>query len=132
MKLKVGDRVECTWFKGWVLSWDIMPYGLIAQVVSASVNGVTVRFEDDDVERKFRPQQYNWGHDYWKLAPPMFTASKPVCHRDGRPAIVELTDDPVRPYRATLGVCGRTVTLSFDPYGRFYSGFEQPIDLANP
>lgn len=58
-----------------------------------------------------------------------FDPTQPTRTRSGQTVIVERTGDPARPYRATMEVGGVPLTLTYDQYGVFMPGFDQPVDL---
>lgn len=123
---KVGDRVKCIWI-GRELAGH-MPTGKFAIVSSVDNRTVKVRFEDEEIEKAYRSQDFRWSYFYWEPALILFDTSKPVTLRDGRSVTVHtVKGDSVRPYRATV----EGMELSYNVSGQFYGGLECPIDLVN-
>lgn len=58
-------------------------------------------------------------------------AKRPLRTRDGQDVPVTKRSDPHRPYGATVQVGKQSLTLTFDKFGHFYPGFDQPYDLVN-
>lgn len=142
-KFEVGQRVRCrlSGYEYHTSGGKVNLYLQVAQIcrLPQDESRINIHWENKALD-KYWWDMYGggggggggeWMAKDFELAPPLFDMTKTTQHRDGRPAIVERTDDADRPYRATLDLGGQPVTLTYDLNGIFYPGFELPHDLVN-
>ena len=135
-KMQVGQVVRNVWYVGMTLR-GVRPCGQLATIVEFNDGGsyFRVKWHDPVFEAAFKDADRHdgkwWSPQWWKVYIPPFTADKPCYLRNGQKVKVTKLHYPDRPYLADVELNGITIPITFDPNGRFYTGFECPIDLVN-
>lgn len=123
-KFKVGDQV---------IGNKDNPYGISKRGWKGRVVGV----REDLIEvcadkNNLLEHRFTVEGKYFDLYRKPLNAARPLKFRSLRgTAKVMHTEDPQRPFECKVPFKGRTLVVSYDPYGRFYPDADLPFDLVN-